>query len=103
MERFFRQAEFQPQDFRDLGELVDRGVRLAVFEVRQTTECDPGELGEVALTEAELPPPGAEFLPDFLIRHGNLLRTERIEVRFSPLSSTGLSPGSRKTHSHALS
>jgi hypothetical protein len=57
MVRLFRQSEFQPQDLRDLGELADRGVRLAVFEVGQTTQRDPGELGKVTLTKAEFVPP----------------------------------------------
>src|SRR5581483_8720262 len=101
MERLFRHAELQPQDLRDLGELVDRGVRLTVFEVGQPTQRDAGELGEVALTKAELLPAKADFLPDFLVRHGTLMLHRRIIVRFQ---TTFIVPPSvyRKMHYNAL-
>jgi hypothetical protein len=71
MERPLSQAEFKPQDLRDLGELVDCGVRPAVFEVGQPAQGDPGEFRQVTLTEAEDLPPLTYFFPDFLVRHGH--------------------------------
>jgi hypothetical protein len=59
-------AELESQDFEDLGKLIQRGVGTAIFKVRQAAQGDPGELGEVALTESEqfapLPNLGAEFM-----------------------------------------
>jgi hypothetical protein len=95
MERLLSQAEFQSQDLRNLGELVDRGVRPTVFKVGQTTERDPGEFGEIALTKTEHSPSKAEFLPDFLVRQGALLLSKRIIVRFSTLFSRIDLSGSR--------
>jgi hypothetical protein len=38
MDRPFHQTEFQSENLRDFGELIDRGVCPALFEVRQTTQ-----------------------------------------------------------------
>src|SRR5262249_30278759 len=85
MAQLLGQAEFQPQDFCDLGELVDRRVRPAVFEVGQPAQGDPGEFSKVTLTKAEGLPPVTHFFPDFLVRHCLLLSLRRITVRFSTL------------------
>jgi len=81
MERPFRQTEFQSQNIRNLGQLVDCRVRPAAFKFSQTTQCDTGEFGEITLSEPKHFPPGADFFSDFLVQHRTYALQKCIAMR----------------------
>jgi len=70
MERPFRQTEFQSKNLGDFRELIDRRVRIPLFEVGQASQRDPSQLRQVALSKAEQLPSRTEHFADLLVRHG---------------------------------
>jgi hypothetical protein len=84
----FREAQFQPQDSGDLGELVDGGVRLALLNVRDPAQGNSRKLSQIPLAKAEELSSEPHFFSYFLVCHfAAPLQEKRTILRLSPLSS----------------
>jgi hypothetical protein len=66
----FREPEFQAEYLSDFGELIERRVRPATFEVGQAAEGYAGKFRQVSLPEAEQFPSRAKSFAHLLVSHG---------------------------------